>query len=465
MKILKFGGSSVKTADRIRNVIDIVLGACENDGSISVVVSAFGGVTNQLLEMGALASEGNKDYIDLLEELKSRHFSVCNDLLSGDNLNNVHEFVEGCLHELQELLYGVYLVRELTLRAQDLVLSFGERLSAYVISAAVREKGVVCKFVDARELIVADDSFGSGHVRVEETNLKIRKFFEENHELKIITGFIAVTENGLTVTLGRDGSDYTASVLAAALMADAIEIWTDVDGVMTCDPRKVKDSFPIAQMTYEEAMELSHFGAEVIHPPTVQPALKAGIPIHIRNSMNPTFPGTVINGKKSASKYTVKGITSIDEISILRLQGSGLVNNNTKFYERLFRALSQDKINVVLISQASSEQSICFAIPPEQVSVARSLLSDEFKMEIQMGVLDEINVNEGFSVLAIVGSNMKNTIGVSGKLFNSLAEAGVSAVAIAQGSSELNISVVVHKNDEIKALDAIHETFFFKDNF
>lgn len=461
MKVLKFGGSSLGNSERVMNAANIVKGVFGEVKELVVVVSAFGGVTNVLAEMAEKAAGGNKEYLELFETLKGRHSNVVEELLGNDA--EVGDYVDALFHELQEVLHGVYLIKELTAKTKDYVFSFGERLSARIFAERLVKEGIEAGFLDAREVIKTDRKFGRGRVDFEMTEKLVVGRFEKSKGIQVVTGFIASTKDDETITLGRDGSDYTASILASVLGAKAVEIWTDVDGVMTCNPKKVTTAFPIAQMTYEEAMEMSHFGAEVIHPPTLQPALKNNIPIWIKNSLNPTFPGTLINGSSESSQYVVKGITSIDNISLLQVQGSILIENNTKIYERLFRAFSKEMINIVMISQASSERSICFAVSPEAAIDAKRLLDEEFEMEMKMGYMDPVLVQDNLSTVAIVGSNMKNTVGVSAKLFNALADAAVSAVAIAQGSSELNISVVINKRDEVTALNAIHDTFFFKD--
>jgi bifunctional aspartokinase / homoserine dehydrogenase 1 len=454
MKILKFGGSSVATPEKIRNVIQIIL----KQKDIAVVVSAFGGVTDTLHKLADLAAQGNEEYKTSLQELNQRHIDAVNDLIKVEHQTPTLNSIKKTLTELENILHGVFLVKELSPRILDLVLSIGEILSAYIISETLKQH-TKAQFLDARKIIKTDSSFNNANVLFKETNENIQKYFQEKDTIQVITGFIASTEQDQTTTLGRGGSDYTASILASSLSAEEIQVWKDVDGVMTSDPRKVKKAFSIPTMTYQEAMELTHFGAKVIYPKTMKPAMDKNIPLRIKNTFNPDFAGTLVTNKQQENNYIIKGISSITDISLLRVQGPGMVGV-AGISMRLFAALAKNSINVILISQASSEHSVCFAVKPESSKKAKQAIEKEFYLELNAGMIDEITVEENLSIIAVVGENMRKAVGVSGKLFRALGKNGINVVAIAQGSSELNISVVIPKHDEVKALNVVHDAFF-----
>ena len=344
----------------------------------------------------------------------------------------------------------------------DYILSFGERNSCYIIAKVLNEKGIPASYLDARQVIKTDKNFGSAKVDFDLTYEKIKEHYSKHPEIQVVTGFIGTAKGGLTTTLGRGGSDYTAALVAAGLNAKHLEIWTDVNGVLTADPRKVKRAFTIPSMTYAEAMEMSHFGAKVIYPPTLQPALKKNIPLYIKNTFNPTFKGTYISDKQDPSGHAVKGISSISGIALLTLSGSGLFGVHG-IAARLFSCLAQAGINIILITQGSSEHSISFAIQPKSASKAKKRIEKEFEYEMQMSIVEPVKVEDNLSVIAIIGENMRYRPGISGRLFNALGNNGVNAIAIAQGSSELNISVVINQDDESKALNSLHEAFFLSE--
>ena len=460
MKVLKFGGSSVKDSTNINKVFDILKSQFEDSENYTVVVSALGGVTDQLIEMSSLAAAG-KAYLHIFEAFSKRHLDTANELLSGSAFDDVEkELLEN--HEiLKNLLHGIYLVRESSPRTSDFVLSFGERNSAFIIAKTFTEKGINAQYLDARKIIKTDKTFGSATVHVKLSNELISNHYKNNSTaLQVVTGFISSDVGGLTTTLGRGGSDFTASLLAAALDAKALEIWTDVDGVLTCDPRKVKSAFTIPSLSYSEAMELSHFGAKVIYPPTIQPALQKNIPIFIRNTFNPSFTGTVINKETKISEAReITGLSSLSDISLLRLQGSGMIGI-PGISARLFSALARKNINIILISQASSEHSICIAVKNDDSALSKTVIENEFEKELEKNLIDEVLIESNLSIVAVVGEKMRNIPGVAGKLFTALGKNGINVIAIAQGSSELNISFVVSDNDTVKALNLIHDSFF-----
>jgi len=459
MKILKFGGSSVANAERIKKVIEIIKTSLKQEKNIAVVCSAYQSVTDSLIAASHLAAEGNPLYLDTLKALEEKHLAIAKELISVSKQSGVVANIKYQINELDDILHGVFLIKELSLKTLDYVLSFGERLSAYTISESLLDRKIATNFLDARTVIKTDASFGNARVLFEQTNKNIQKYFEENKKLQLVTGFIASTIENETTTLGRGGSDFTASILGAALNVKEIELWTDVDGVLTADPKKVSAAFPIKHLTFDEAMELSHFGAKVIYPPTMQPAHAKGIPLRIKNTFNPSAEGTLISKKKITNDFMIKGISSIDAISLVLVEGSGMVGV-AGIAERLFSALATQQINVVLITQASSEHSICLAIPPRDEKRAKAAIEKEFKWELLEKQISEVKVENNYAIIAIVGENMQKTPGIAGRVFQALGKNGINIAAIAQGSSELNISVVISKKDETKALNALHETFF-----
>lgn len=463
MQIFKFGGSSVGSPDSIRALTSILLEKQRSGGRFAVVFSAFSGVTDTLLTLARRASEGDSLYRELLEKLRQRHFDTTNALLENEHLDAVLQRFSEHFDALNDVLHGIFLIREATPRTLDVVLSFGERNSAFLLSHVMKQAGIESEYLDARLLIRTDDQFGSAHVDFTETNRLVKAHFLGRKAVQSVTGFIGSTIEGFSTTLGRGGSDYTAAILGAALNAELIEIWTDVDGVLTADPRRVRKAFTLSAMSYKEAMEMSHFGAKVIYPPTILPALAQNIPLRIRNTFNPMFPGTLIsNHPAPATESPITGISSINQVCLLTLQGSGLFGV-PGIAARLFGALARAKVNVVLITQGSSESSITFAISPAQAHPARMAAEKEFAYERREGLVEPLRVEEQLSVVAVVGENMRYSPGIAGKLFQALGKNGVNVVAIAQGSSELNISVVVPAADETKALNAIHEAFFLSD--
>ena len=459
MKVLKFGGSSVATPARIQAVIEIVKPYLQ--GEVAVVFSAFGGVTDTLIHVSQLALEGNLEYKVKLTEIEKRHLEAVRELIDIHRQSGILAQVKFMINELEDVLHGVFLVKERTTRTLDYVMSFGERLSAYIISEAFKDRKLAASFLDARKVIRTDAQFGYAKVDFEVTNKLILEHFKHHEEVQIITGFIATAESGETTTLGRSGSDYTAAIFAGALRATDLEIWTDVDGMMTADPRKVKKAFTVPQMSYEEAMELSHFGAKVIFPATMQPAMVNKIPIWIKNTFNPSFEGTVIHAKSTNGKM-IKGISSMSGVSLLSLQGSGLLGV-VGASMRLFATLARENVNVILISQASSEHSICFAVENASALRAKTAIEKEFQYEIRNEEIDRVQIEHELAIVAVVGDGMKHSPGTSGRMFSALGKNGVNVMAIAQGSSERNISAVIPQVDASKALNALHEAFFLSD--
>ena len=459
MKVLKFGGTSVGTVESINQVIQILQENLNEGYKIAVVYSAMGGVTNRLIEIGKLAATSDLEYLQLLKLVEDRHFAAVRGLIDVKNQSSAIAKVKGLLNELEDLLRGVFLIKELSARTNDFIISFGERLSTTIVTEALKNRGIEADYLDARKVIKTDDHFGYAEVITDLTNELIRKHFSKTNKLQCITGFIGSTIDGVTTTLGRGGSDYTGSIFGAALNASVIEIWTDVNGMLTSDPRKVKNAFTIPTITYAEAMELSHFGAKVIYPPSLTPAFQKNIPLKILNTFNHHHEGTLVSKTANTKEYSITGISSIDDIALVNVQGGGMMGV-AGVSAKLFSILAANKISVILISQASSEHSICFAVDPKTAYGVKEILDEGFATEIALGLVDNISIEQNLSVIAVVGEGMKSSTGTSGKLFTVLGKNGINVVATAQGSSELNISVVIYKKDITKALNAIHETFF-----
>ncbi len=459
MKILKFGGTSVGSVKSISTLIEILKQETASGENPVVVLSAMGGVTNLLSTMANKAAAG-EDFSGYVSELENRHFDVIKALLEVHQQNPVFTRLKILFNELEDILQGIASLREITARTHDLVLSYGERCSTFLVSKIAEQHLGPTVYGNAADFIKTDSSFGQAKVNKELTDLLIREFYEQNKgKLIFVTGFIASNDEGRITTLGRGGSDYTAAIFGAALHVEAIEIWTDVNGMMTADPRMVKKAFPLKDLSYTEAMELSYFGAKVIYPPTMIPAFMKKIPIVIRNTFEPSFPGTVISHESNETEHSVKGISSINEISIINLQGSGMVGK-AGFSGRLFSLLAREQINVILITQSSSEHSITFAVNPADAVKGKLLIEQEFELELEARKIEKPEIEEGLSILAIVGENMRSTPGISGTLFHALGRNGVNVRAIAQGSSEYNISVIISRVDLAKALNAVHDAFY-----
>ncbi|GAA4782820.1 bifunctional aspartate kinase/homoserine dehydrogenase I [Olivibacter ginsenosidimutans] len=459
MKVLKFGGTSVGSAESINSLLEILKEAYARGEKSIVVLSAMSGVTNLLAQMAEDAEQGI-NFTPALKALENKHFAVIKQLIKIKHQNPVFTQLKIFLNELEDLLQGIYNLRELSAQSKDLVVSYGERFSTFLVSKIAAQYFPESLFVDASSLIKTDSHFGNAKVDLPQSKQLIQTFFQQHQaHFLFVTGFIASNEQGRITTLGRGGSDYTAAIIGAALKAEAIEIWTDVDGMLTADPRLVKKAFPLPVLSYTEAMELSYFGAKVIYPPTMIPAFMEKVPIVIRNTFNPTFPGTVIQHDSGKANFPIKGISSINAISVINLSGSGMIGK-AGFSGRLFSLLAHEQINIILITQSSSEHSITFAVQPADAIKAKKLIETEFELELLAKKIEPPVIEENLSVLAIVGENMKHTPGISGRLFSALGRNGINVRAIAQGSSEYNISVIISQIDLSKALNAIHDAFF-----
>jgi aspartokinase/homoserine dehydrogenase 1 len=454
-KIMKFGGTSVGSPSGVKQIIEIV----RHEKAV-VVVSAFSGVTDALIELAQKCRDKDARYVEIFDNLKKRHLDTASAFLSKDIFASIMPVIEKPFSELTHILDGVSALEELSLRSLDNIMSFGERLSASILTEIFKENHVNAEYLDARPLVKTNRDFGKARFLEQETFDNIKRFFADRQETVFVaTGFIGSTMDGVTTTLGRGGSDLSAAVFGAALETETVEIWTDVDGVLSADPKIVKNTFRIKEMSYIEAMELSHFGAKVLYPPTVRPALEKGISIWIRNTFNPQGGGTWIKNNAEDGEFLIRGVTSMNQAALARVQGSGMVGV-AGFSSRLFGALARKNINIILITQSSSEYSICFAVLPKDAPAVQTVLETEFISEMQTGVIEPIEIQTDLAIIAIVGNNMWKTSGNSGKVFHALGRNGVNVVAIAQGSSELNISAVVKKEDEAKAVNAIHEAFF-----
>lgn len=459
MQVLKFGGTSVATAANILKVIDIVTGAAQAD-AVVVVVSALGGITDALIEAGQRAAAGQDTYQERLRRIEQRHLEVVKELIPvASQSAALSQIKRGC-NELEALCDSVFTLGELSARTLDRLMSFGELMASQLVAARLQATGTAHCWKDSRELIRTNARFGTAEVDFEVTNQQIRDFVAETPApIYVVPGFIGAAADGSTTTLGRGGSDYSGAIFAVALHASRLEIWTDVSGMMTADPRLVRHAQPIAHISYQEAMELSHFGAKVLYPPTIQPVMHAGIPLWIKNTFAPADAGTLVEVAPPPHHDVVRGISSIGGLTMLNLEGSGMVGI-PGFSKRLFGALAGEKINVILITQSSSEHSISVAVGAADAERAKTAVDEEFAPEIDARRLEPLRLETGLAIVALVGESMKNHPGISGRLFGALGHNGVNIRAIAQGSSEKNISTVIQAADVKKAINVLHEAFF-----
>ena len=461
MNVLKFGGSSVATAKTIKQVLAIIANQSKNT-NLFVVVSALGGITDLLLKAGNEAAANNKDYKNTLAEIEKRHLDTVRELIPVTDQSGVISSVKAKLNNLESLCEGAYLLSELSEKTASVIASFGEVLSSYIISEVAKVEGLDLILQDSREYITTVKA-EKVTLNYEVTNNNIQSFVKANtHKVVLFPGFVAKTEEGEPTTLGRGGSDFTAAILAAAVNAEELLIYTDVSGMFTANPRVVKQAKAVSHISYQEAMELSHFGAKVIYPPTIQPVLEKNIPIYIKNTFAPDDFGTLITDKVAERKQAVTGISHIENIAILTLEGSGMVGI-PGFSKRLFETLFLESINVILITQASSEHSICLAIDIKDAERAKEAIDAAFEFEISKGRVVPTKIEVESAIVALVGDNMVNHQGISGKMFSTLGKNNINIRAIAQGASEKNISVVIAKKHVDQALNALHETFFEDD--
>lgn len=457
MKVLKFGGTSVGTIDSLRNVKSIVE---QNEEQTIVVVSALGGLTDKLISTAETAAKGGDSYYHDFQAMILRHHNIINGLVPVELQSEVTEIVDSLLEELGNIYKGVSLIRDLSPRSLDIIVSYGERLSSTIISRIIKD----AVLFDSRNFIKTLDQFGK-HVLDNDTTQKLihETFGSSDFKVAVVPGFISTDANGDITNLGRGGSDYTAAILAASLDACALEIWTDVDGFMTADPRVIDNTYVIEHLSFIEAMELCNFGAKVIYPPTIYPVFHKNIPIYIKNTFNPTAPGTCISEQRpSPEGKDIKGISSINDTCLITVSGLcmvGVIGINA----RIFNALARQGVSVFLVSQASSENTTSFAVRNADADRAVSALETEFMAELQTGELNPMQVERNLATVAIVGENMRNASVVAGKLFNTLGRNGINVIACAQGASETNISFVIELKNQRKALNVIHDSFFLSD--
>lgn len=459
MKVLKFGGTSVGSVNSILSVKKIVEAIEE---PVIVVVSALGGITDKLLATSAMASKGDVGYEREFSEIITRHLDVIEGVIP-DKMRRieVQKQVMGLLDELGNIFKGVYLINDLSAKTSNTIVSYGERISSLIVSNVIEE----AKLFDSRKFIKTIQQFNKHIVDFEKTNQLIKETFNPLPKVSLVPGFISSnTENGEVTSLGRGGSDYTASILATALNASVLEIWTDVDGFMTADPRVISSAYVIDRLTFTEAMELCNFGAKVIYPPTIYPVYHKNIPIRILNTFNPKAPGTYISKEKvkEEGKAIIKGISSINDTCLITVQGLGMVGVIGVNY-RIFKTLAKNGISVFMVSQASSENNTTFAVRNADAELAVSVLNEEFALERAQGDMNDTVAEKDLATVAIVGENMKRTPGIAGKLFGTLGRAGISVIACAQGASETNISFVIKHKYLRKALNSIHDSFFLSE--
>ena len=459
MKVLKFGGTSVANAQNIKLVLDIVINKSKED-KLVVVVSALSKVTDMLQLAANKAAANDESYKEIVAEIEKKHLETLKELIPVGQQSGLLSHVKRIINHLETLLEGCFLLGELSARTSDTILSFGELLSSYIIAEAAKLSQKSTEYKDSRELIKTNANFGKAAVNFEITDNLINQFFDKNKaQIVIMPGFIASTTEGVNTTLGRGGSDYTAAILAAGLEVAYLEIWTDVNGMFTANPKIVKQAKAIATISYQEAMELSHFGAKVLYPPTIQPVLRKNIPIYIKNTFEPEAEGTFISNNTVVSDNPAKGISHIENITLITLEGPGMIGVSGSS-KRLFEVLSTADINVIFITQASSEHSICIGILNSDANAAEIAINKAFEIEILQNKVDPCIVEKNLCIIALVGENMKNHQGLSGKMFSTLGKNNVNIRAIAQGASERNISAVINQRDVTKALNTLHERFF-----
>ncbi|MEO8719471.1 MAG: bifunctional aspartate kinase/homoserine dehydrogenase I, partial [Ginsengibacter sp.] len=459
MRVLKFGGSSVANAENINKIVSILKERLGKE-KLVVIVSALGGITDALINSVTLASKGDEIYKEELHKIESRHMEMVKDLIPISQQSRILSQVKKHCNEIEDICNGVFLLQELTPRTKDRVMSYGELLSSEIISAKFQSEGFKNNWVDARKIIVTNSHYEHAVVDFDLTNERIQNYFSNSADsFFLVSGFIASDKSGITTTLGRGGSDYTASIIAAALGASALEIWTDVSGMMTADPRIVSNAKIIPHILYREAMELSHFGAKVVYPPTIQPVMQKNIPVWVKSTFAPKDHGTLIENVSIKNNSSVRGISSIGKIALLSLEGSGMAGI-PGFSKRLFETLANEQINVILITQSSSEHSICVGIEAAFAQTAKKAIDEAFAIEIERLKVGPLVVENDLAIIALVGDKMKSHPGISGKMFSALGKNGVNVRAISQGSSERNISAVISTKDVKKAVNVLHEEFF-----
>ena len=459
MKVLKFGGTSVANPDSLSLVIDIIQ---KSDQRQLIIVSALSGITDLLSIMAERASKSEKNYKEYLITVEERHKILIDYFIPVTDHSEIKSFLKAQINELEEFLESLYTLNELTSKTNSKILSFGEILSSNIIFKILKQKGCDIIFKDTRELIFKKNINDREVVDDFLSEKKTISFLSKNrNKIILLPGFIASDNDGNTLTLGRGGSDLTASLLANYSNARKLEIWSDVSGMFTANPKLVSQALPIRKLSYHEAMELSHFGAKVIYPPTLQPLIKKNIPVIIKNTFEPNAKGTKIDmkGSKKVDGHVVKGVSHIENVALLNVEGSGMIGI-PGFSRRLFQTLSDKQINIIMITQASSEHSICIAVKLQDADQAKKVIDENFAFEISLQRVEPAKIERDLTNIAIVGDKMKEHQGISGKLFSSLGANNINIRAIAQGASERNISILIDKKNTQKALNTIHESFF-----
>lgn len=457
MKVLKFGGTSVGSVNSMLSVKRIVEGV---DDKVIVVVSALGGITDKLICTSKMAASGDDSYEKEMKEIVNRHIEMVYTVIpAGRGRELLLDLVNELLSELKDIFQGIYLIRDLSPKTSATIVSYGERLSSIIVATLIQ--GAV--WFDSRTFIKTEKKHNKHILDSELTNQLVRETFSEIPDVSVVPGFISTDKNtGEVTNLGRGGSDYTASIIAAALGADILEIWTDVDGFMTADPKVISTAYPIKELSYVEAMELCNFGAKVVYPPTIYPVCHKNIPILIKNTFNPEAPGTIVKQDADHSSKPIKGISSINDTCLITMTGLGMVGV-IGVNHRIFKTLAENGISVFLVSQASSENSTSIGVRNEDAELACEVLNEEFAKEIEMGEISPMKAEGNLATVAIVGENMKHTPGIAGKLFGTLGRNGINVIACAQGASETNISFVVDGASLRKTLNVIHDSFFLSE--
>ena len=457
MKVLKFGGSSVGSVESILSVKRIVEAQTE---PVIVVVSALGGLTDKLIQTSQLAVSGDVAYLTSYAEMAERHHTLINAVIpAGPQRDGLVRVVDSLLEELRSIFQGVYLIRDLSAKTQATIVSYGERLSSLIVTTLIRD----ARWYDSREFIKTEVKGGRSLLASELTNKLVRQTWSAIPQISIVPGFISTdAESGEITNLGRGGSDYTASIIAAALNASVLEIWTDVEGFMTADPRVISTAYVIPELSYIEAMELCNFGAKVVYPPTIYPVCIKNIPILIKNTFNPDAPGTIIQKDVADDSRSIKGISSIKGTTLITVSGLSMVGV-IGVNRRIFSVLAENGISVFMVSQASSENSTSIGVRDQDAAEACRVLNEEFAKEIETGSMFPMQAEGGLATVAVVGENMKHTPGIAGKLFGTLGRSGISVIACAQGASETNISFVVDSKYLRKTLNVIHDAFFLSE--
>jgi len=459
--MMKFGGTSVGTPAAMAQAGEIVSREAKNWDHVVVVVSALSGVTDMLIAGARSAETGNKErYQEIADTIQTRHREMATKLIADPAEREALErTIDSYLSEFSRLCESVYVLRELTPRVLDGIVSFGERLSARLLAAFLREQGLRSEAVDATELIVTDGTFQNAVPLVDPTRARVADRLGPSLKkgvVPVVTGFIGATEDGIPTTLGRGGSDYTAAILGEMLDSDAVWIFTDVDGVMTADPRIVPDAHVIPDISYAEVGELAYFGAKVLHPRAIRPVIDRGIPVWVKNTFNPDAPGTRIVRTPQNTDGTVKAVTMIDDLTMINVRGRGMIGV-PGIAGRTFSAVARANANVLMISQASSEQSICFAVPTESAPAVVASLEEELAHELARRDIDSIWAQNDLVIITAVGAGVRDTPGVDGRIFSALGKARINVLAIAQGSSECSVSLVVEATDGIAAVRQIHK--------